>query len=69
MEYRDNQERLAALNRDIAEFERIEAFRKRESHAETALDAAFYSTYLPEIDQMRAERDALEEIMRTSPGA
>lgn len=68
MEYADNQARLAKLLREIAEFERIDAYCTREGHAETARDADFHSRYLPLIPQLREERKALESVMRASPG-
>jgi hypothetical protein len=69
MNYQDEQTRLAALDRDLAEFDRIDAFHRREGHFETAHDSSFHSSHVPEIAQMRAERDALRSVMGESPGS
>jgi hypothetical protein len=69
MSYEDEQARMAALDHDIAEFDRIDAFYKREGHCETERDSSLYSSRVPEIARMRAERDALRSVMGSSPGS
>jgi hypothetical protein len=68
MEYADNQGRLARLDNEIAEFDRIQESDSRDGRAETDQDAAFYSTHLVRMPQLREERKALESVMRANPG-
>jgi hypothetical protein len=68
MEYEQNDARLAKLSFEIAEFERIDAYRNEHGAGETAHDEATWERLRPAVGQLREERKALLSVMRAFPG-